>query len=202
MTTTDDKPSQCPFEIVMKELCPEFTWDLNTHLEACLSAYQARGPHLGTAMYFAFIALCGIVHDAELRAKAASGSGEVDSEWTLPPRATVQVPWIWVVALVGGWNKYEKVGGPMGHAFGMEGGMGKPPMIESMRQWLNDRAIARWVAERSTTLRAANASAPIGDAILQAAEKFGESDDTTKKKWLHNRLLEENRLKRAMTSPK
>ena len=56
----------------------------------------------------------------------------------MPPETTFAVPWIWIRSLATAWEKYKTDGGPVGHAFGLEGGgQGKSPTIAGLMQRLD-----------------------------------------------------------------
>jgi hypothetical protein len=173
-----------PFEIVMDEAGGEaFPWDLGEHLNGCLVAYQTQRT-FGAAVALALEALRGIARDVDIRANAGCFSPhQLDDEWILSPRETIPVPWIWIRALSTAWEKYNSEGGPLGRAFGLEGGQGKPPTITKLMQMLDQRAIARWVWWRVETLRAAGQEISIEDVIQEAAEKFGKHDITIRRAW-------------------
>jgi len=112
-----------PFEIVMDEAAGETVpWDLDEHLNGCLAAYQLE-PSYGAAVFFALEVLWGIARDVGIRAKAgALAPTQLDERWILCPTTTVPVPWMWIRSLSTAWEKYKTEGGPLGHAFGLEGG--------------------------------------------------------------------------------
>jgi len=143
---TSHKPR--PSEIVMDEAGEDaFPWDLDEHLNGCLAAYQIQ-PSYPASVFFALEALWGIARDIGIRAKAGLlDPGQLDKEdWILSPSVTLPVPWIWIRVLSVAWEKYKTEGGPLGHAFGLEGGgQGKPPTIATLTQMLDDLAISRWI---------------------------------------------------------
>jgi hypothetical protein len=159
-------------------------WDLNEHLNGCLAGYQTA-PNYGNAVHFALEAIWGIARDVELRAEAGTlGSVQLDAQWIISPRSEIPVPWIWIRALGTAWGKYRTEGGPLGQAFGLEGGgQGKPPTIAKLEQVLNERAIARWIWSRVQEGRARGKKIRIEDAIQDAAEKFDRSDVTIRRVW-------------------
>ena len=64
-------------------------------------------------------------------------------------RTNLPVPWIWIRALSAAWERYKTEGGPLGRAFGLEGGgQGKSPTIDKLAQMLDERAIARWIGSQ------------------------------------------------------
>ena len=81
------------------------------------------------------------------------------------------------------WEKYKSEGGPLGQAFGLEGGQGKPPISDKLMQMLDERAIARWIWSRIQQTRAAGEKMRIEDVVQEAAEKFGKSDVTIRRAW-------------------
>lgn len=180
------KPTRAPrpSEIVLDELDADARpWDLDEHLQGCLAAYQID-PSYGTAVYFALEALWGVARDVEVQAETGQlDPGRRDDDWTIPPTVMVPVPWIWVSALAAAWSKYQNEGGPLGHAFGLEGGQGKDPVTDKLAQMLDERAIARWIGSRAQEVRGAGKKAPIETAIQAAAEKFGKSDVTIRRAW-------------------
>jgi hypothetical protein len=173
-----------PFEIVMNETSEEPTlWDLEEHLNGCLAAYQIERT-FGAAVALAFEALRGIARDVDLRARAGSfRPDQLDDEWILSPRERIPVPWIWIRALSTAWEKYNSEGGPLGRAFGLEGGQGKSPVIAKLKQMMDERAIAHWVWWRVEILRATDQEISIEDVIQEAAEKFGKHDITIRRAW-------------------
>ena len=173
-----------PSEIVMDEFPGErFPWDLGEHLNGCLAGYQTA-PSYGAAVFFALEALWGIARDVGIRAKAGKlNPKQLDSDWIVSPRTNIEVPWIWIRSLATAWEKYKSEGGPLGQAFGLEGGQGKPPIIDKLMQILDERAIARWIWSRVQEARAAHNKIHIEDAIQEAAVKFNKSDFTTRRAW-------------------
>lgn len=174
-----------PFEIVMDEAGEGvFPWDLDEHLNGCLAAYQME-PSYGTAVFFALEGVWGIARDVGIRAEAgALDPAQLDEHWILPPSETLPVPWIWIRFLSAAWEKYKTEGGPLGHAFGLEGGgQGKPPAIATLMQILDELAIARWIWSQVQDARAADKETRIEDLIQEAAEKFDRSDVTIRRAW-------------------
>jgi len=174
-----------PSNIVMDEFAVgRMPWDLDEHLNGCLAGYQAA-PSYGAAVYFALEALWGIAHDVGIQAESGKyDPGQLDEEWIFSPRANLEVPWIWIRSLATGWEKYKNERLPLGQAFGLEGGgQGKRPIIDSLMQMLDERAIARWIWSHVLEARAANKQIRIEDAIQDAAEKFNKSDETTRRAW-------------------
>ena len=79
----------------------------------------------------------------------------------MSPEATFAVPWIWIRSLATAWETYKTEGGPLGQAFGLEGGgQGKSPIIDKLTQMLDERAIARWIWSRVQEARAAQEGDP------------------------------------------
>jgi hypothetical protein len=115
-----------PSEVVMDELAGEQTpWNLDKHLNGCLAGYQTD-PSYGAAVYFALEALWGIAYDVEARANSGKlNPDQLDADWTLAPTTSLPVPWLWIRALAAAWSSYKVDGGPLGHAFGLEGGTGQ-----------------------------------------------------------------------------
>jgi hypothetical protein len=162
------------------ELIP---WDLDEHLNGCLAGYQLD-PSYGSAVYFALEALWGIARDVRIRAEAGRlDPSQIDGDWMLSPKTHLPVPWIWIRALSAAWEKYKSEGGPVGQAFGLEGGQGKSPTMTKLMQMLDERAIARWMWSRVQELRAAGQEVWIEDAVQEAAEKFDRSDVTIRRAW-------------------
>ena len=160
-----------------------FPWDLDEHLHGCLAAYQIEQSY-GAAVFFALEALWGIARDVGIRAKTGNlDPAQLDEQWVLPALQNLPVPWIWIRALGTAWEKYKTEGGPLGQAFGLEGGQGKPPTITKLMQMLDERAIARWVWSRVEKLRAAGQETRIEDIVQEAAEKFGKADVTIRRAW-------------------
>jgi hypothetical protein len=190
-----------PFEIVMDEAPGDtFPWDLDEHLNGCLAGYQIASSHIelrySAAVFFALEALWGIAHDVDIRAKTGRvDPAQLDDDWILRPSQALPVPWIWIRALSAAWEKYKAEGGPLGQAFGLEGGQGKFPAIAKLMQMLDERAIARWIWSRVREDRAAGNKIRIEDAIQEAAEKFNKSDSTIRRAWQRFGRLERLRCK-------
>jgi hypothetical protein len=91
----------------------------------------------------------GIAHDVAVRANAGKlDADQLDTDWIISPD-TRPVPWIWIRALSAAWERYKTEGGPLGRAFGLEGGgQGKSPTIDKLAQMLDERAIARWIGSQ------------------------------------------------------
>ncbi len=171
--------------VVMHELVGEQTpWDLDKHLSGCLGGYQTD-PSYGAAVYFALEALSGIAHDVALRARAGKlDPNQLDADWIISPKTSLPVPWIWIRALSAAWERYKTDGGPLGVAFGLEGGgQGKSPTIDKLAQMLDERAIARWIGSQLEEARAAHKKIRIEDVVQEAAEKFNKSDVTIRRAW-------------------
>jgi hypothetical protein len=185
-----------PFEIVMDELAPDDDpWDLNKHLNGCLSGYQTD-PSYGAAVYFALEALWGIARDVSARANSGNlDPDHVDAEWIIKPKTTLAVPWIWIRALGTAWERYKTEGGTLGHAFGLEGGQGKSPIDDKLKQMLDERAIARWIASHVENAKAAGEKIRVEDIVRDAAEKFEKSDVTIKRAWTRFGRRERQRSK-------
>jgi hypothetical protein len=168
----------------MDDLAKErIPWDLDEHLNGCLAGYQTA-PSYGAAVFFALEALWGIARDVGIRAEAGTlNPAHLDKDWLLAPKTNLAVPWIWICSLSTAWENYKTDGKPLGQAFGLEGGQGKPPTIASLLQILDERAIARWIWARVEHVRAAGKTIRIEDAVQEAAEKFGKSDETTRRAW-------------------
>ena len=173
-----------PSEIAMDELTGErIPWNLDEHLNGCLVGYQTA-PSYGTAVFFALEALWGIARDMGIRAEAGKlNPKQLDKDWIVSPRTNLEVPWIWIRSLATAWEKYNSEGGPLGQAFGLEGGQGKPPISDRLMQMLDERAIARWIWSRVQETRAADEKMRIEDVVQEAAEKFGKSDVTIRRAW-------------------
>jgi hypothetical protein len=158
-------------------------WDLQKHLKGCLLGYQENRTY-GAAVHFALEALWGIACDVGTRAKKGSiDPTQLDDEWTIRPLETLPVPWIWIRALATAWEKYKSEGVPLGRAFGLEGGQGKPPTRDTLDQRLDESAIASWIRQRVLDARASNKKLRIEDAIQEAADKFEKSDVTIRRAW-------------------
>ena len=56
---------------------------------------------------------------------------QLDTDWIISPDTNLPVPWIWIRALSAAWERYKTEGGPLGRAFGLEGG--GQGMIETMK---------------------------------------------------------------------
>ena len=114
-------------------------WNLDAHLNGCLVGYQTA-PSYGTAVFFALEALWGIARDIGVRAEAGKlDPKQLDKDWIVSPRTNLEVPWIWIRSLATAWEKYKSEGGPLGQAFGLEGGQGKPPISDKLMQMLDER---------------------------------------------------------------
>jgi hypothetical protein len=74
----------------------------------------------------------GIAHDVAVRANAGKlDADQLDTDWIISPDTNLPVPWIWIRALSAAWERYKTEGGPLGRAFGLEGGgQGKSPTID------------------------------------------------------------------------
>jgi hypothetical protein len=146
-----------PSDVVMDELGGEQTpWDLDKHLSGCLVGYQTDRSY-GAAVYFALEALWGIARDVAVRARTGKlDPDQLDADWMISPKTNLPVPWIWIRALGAAWERYKTDGGPLGLAFGLEGGQqGKSPTSDKLAQMLDERAIARWIGSRLVEARAA-----------------------------------------------
>jgi hypothetical protein len=182
-------------DIVMDELADEQTpWDLDKHLSGCLAGYQTDQSY-GAAVYFALEALSGIAHDVAVRANAGKlDADQLDTDWIISPDTNLPVPWIWIRALSAAWERYKTEGGPLGRAFGLEGGgQGKSPTIDKLAQMLDERAIARWIGSQLAAARKAKKKIRIEDIVQDAAEKFGKSDVTIRRAWQRFGPLERQR---------
>ena len=182
-------------DIVMDELAGEQTpWDLDKHLSGCLAGYQTDQSY-GAAVYFALEALSGIAHDVAVRANAGKlDADQLDMDWIISPDTNLPVPWIWIRALSAAWERYKTEGGPLGRAFGLEGGgQGKSPTIDKLAQMLDERAIARWIGSQLAAARKAKKKIRIEDIVQDAAEKFGKSDVTIRRAWQRFGPLERQR---------
>jgi hypothetical protein len=181
-------------DIVMDELAGEQTWDLDKHLSGCLAGYQTDQSY-GAAVYFALEALSGIAHDVAVRANAGKlDADQLDTDWIISPDTNLPVPWIWIRALSAAWERYKTEGGPLGRAFGLEGGgQGKSPTIDKLAQMLDERAIARWIGSQLAAARKAKKKIRIEDIVQDAAEKFGKSDVTIRRAWQRFGPLERQR---------
>jgi hypothetical protein len=101
------------------------------------------------------------------------------------------------------WEKYKTEGGPLGHAFGLEGGgQGKHPEIATMMQILDELAICRWIGSQLRATRAAQKKTRIEDLIQEAAEKFDRSDVTIRRAWRRFGRHERERISVGHNFPK
>jgi len=184
-----------PSELVMDEFTAErMPWDLNEHLNGCLAGYQIT-PSYGAAVFFALEVLWGISHDVDVRLNAGKlDPNKLDKDGKVSPRTNFEVPWIWIRSLATAWAKYKSEGGPLGHAFGLEGGQGKLPVIAQLEQMLDERAIARWIWSHVQSARAAGKEISIEDVVQEAAETFGKSDETIRRAWKRFGRLERQRI--------
>jgi hypothetical protein len=171
-------------DIVMDELAGEQPWDLDKHLSGCLAGYQTE-PSYGAAVYFALEALSGIARDVAVRANAGTiDPNQLDADWIISPNTMLPVQWIWIRALGAAWDRYKTERGPLGVAFGLEGGrQGKSPTIDKLAQMLDERAIARWIGSELAAARKAKNKIRIEDVVQDAAVKFGKSDVTIRRAW-------------------
>ncbi len=168
-------------------------WSLEEHLKGCVVGYQSNASY-GTAVYFALEALWGIAQDVEAQARTGALADDlIDPDWTISPTKTLGVPWMWICTLAAAWSKYKEEGGPVGVAFGLEGGQGKSPVDKTLAQMLDDRAIAHWVWNRVLRARAEGIEIRIEDAVQEAAEKFNKSDVTVRRAWRRFGQNEKNR---------
>jgi hypothetical protein len=164
-------------DIVMDELAGEQTpWDLDKHLSGCLAGYQT---------------------DQSVAVRANAGkfdADQLDTDWIISPDTNLPVPWIWIRALSAAWERYKTEGGPLGRAFGLEGGgQGKSPTIDKLAQMLDERAIARWIGSQLAAARKGKKKIRIEDIVQDAAEKFGKSDVTIRRAWQRFGPLERQR---------
>jgi hypothetical protein len=162
----------------------QYLWDLQEHLNGCLAGYQSDSTY-AVAVYFALEALCGIAHDVGVQAKSGRlGPDQLDADWIISPRTSLPVPWTWIRSLATAWERYKTDGGPLGSAFGLEGGgQGKSPTINKLTKMLNERAIARWIWSRVQEARAAGKEIKIEHVMQDAAERFDKSDVTIRRAW-------------------
>jgi hypothetical protein len=192
-------------DVILDELVGEYgPWDLDKHLSGCLSGYQTD-PSYGAAVYFALEALWGIARDVAVRANAGKvDPDQLDADWIVSPNTRLPVPWIWIRALGAAWERYKTEGGPLGLAFGLEGGsQGKSPTIDKLAQMLDQRGIARWIGSQLEAARKAKKKIRIEDLVQEAAEKFGKSDVTIRRAWVRFGRRERQRTsKMIMTSQK
>ena len=78
-----------------------------------------------------------LAYDVEDRTRSGALTDDlIDPDWTIDPRATLGVPWMWIRALATAWAKYKEEGGALslGVAFGLEGGQGKSPIDKILAQ--------------------------------------------------------------------
>jgi hypothetical protein len=179
------KQAPRPSDVVMDELVgDQAPWDLEKHLTGCLVGYQTDGSY-GAAVYFALEALSGIAQDVAVSAKDGGlNPDQLDADWIISPSTRLPVPWIWIRALGEAWERYKTEGGPLGRAFGLEGGgQGKSPTGDRLLRMLDERAIVRWISAQLEQARAAHKKIRIEDLIQEAAEKFGKSDVTIRRIW-------------------
>lgn len=171
-------------DIILAELAGEEPWDLDKHLSGCLAGYQTD-PSYGAAVFFALEVLSGIARDVAVRADAgAFDPNQLDADWIISPNTNLPVPWIWIRALATAWDRYKAERGPLGVAFGLEGGgQGKSRTIDKLAQMLDERAIARWIGSELAAARKAKKKIRIEDLVQDAAEKFGKSDVTIRRAW-------------------
>ena len=178
-------------DIILDELAGGQPWDLDKHLSGCLAGYQTD-PRFGTVVFFALETLSGIAHDVAVRASADMfDPSQRDADWIISPNTKLPVPWIWIRALGKAWDRYKTERGPLGVAFGLEGGgQGKSPTIDKLAQILDERAIARWIGSQLAAARNARKKIRIEDLVQDAAVKFGKSDVTIRRAWQRFRRRE------------
>jgi hypothetical protein len=171
-------------DIVTDELARGQPWDLDKHLRGCLAGYQTE-PSYGAAVFFALEALSGIARDVAGRAESGTfDPKELDADWIISPHTKLPVPWMWIRALGAAWDRYKGERGPLGVAFGLEGGgQGQSPTINKLAQMLDERAIARWIGSELAAARKAKKKVRIEDLVQDAAEKFDKSDVTVRRAW-------------------
>jgi hypothetical protein len=172
-------------DVIMDELVGDHApWDLDKHLSGCLAGYQTD-PSYGAAVYFALEVLSGIARDVAIRADSgAFGPNQLDADWIISPNIKLPVPWIWIRALSAAWDRYKTERGPLGVAFGLEGGgQGKSPTIDKLAQMLDERAIARWIGSELAAAQEAKKKIRIEDLVQDAAMKFDKSDVTIRRAW-------------------
>jgi hypothetical protein len=189
-------------DVIMDELVEDHApWDLDKHLSGCLRGYQTD-PSYGAAVYFALEALWGIARDVAVRANAGKvDPDQLDADWIISPNTTLPVPWIWIRALSAAWERYKTEGGPLGLAFGLEGGsQGKSPTIDKLAQMLDQRAIARWIGSQLEAARKAKRKIRIEDLVQEAADKFGKSDVTIRRAWVRFSRRERQRTSKMITT--
>jgi hypothetical protein len=160
-------------------------FDLGKHLQGCLNGYQSADPSLGHCTHFALEAIWGIA--LAVRTDLEQGTIPTsDPEWGIAPTQPVEVPWIWVAALAEGWEGYKEGAQSLGKAFGLEGGQGKRPTINSLNDRLSQRAVAAWIWEKAKSLRKDKAKAPVEEALQMAVDKFPLSIDSIRRIWKKN----------------
>jgi hypothetical protein len=171
-------------DVIMDEFVNEHPWDLDKHLRGCLAGYQTE-PGYGAAVFFALEALWGIAHDVSVRANSGGfESNQLDADWIISPDSKLPVSWMWIRALGTAWERYKSDRGPLGVAFGLEGGgQGKSPTIDRLAQMLDERAIARWIGTQLAAAREAKKKIRIEDLVQDAAVKFDKSDVTIRRAW-------------------
>jgi hypothetical protein len=189
-------------DVIMDELVGDHApWDLDKHMSGCLRGYQTD-PSYGAAVYFALEALWGIAREVAVRANAGKvDPDQLDADWIISPNTGLPVSWMWIRALSAAWERYKTEGGPLGLAFGLEGGrQGKSPTIDKLAQMLDQRAIARWIGSQLEAARKAKKKIRIEDLVHEAAEKFGKSDVTIRRAWVRFSRRERQRTSKMIAT--
>jgi hypothetical protein len=84
------------------------------------------------------------------------------------------------------WERYKDGDEGLGKAFGQEGGQGKPPISKKLDTLLDQRAIATWIWRKVQKEKAAGRRFRIEDAIGEAADYFGLSEDRIRTIWKYH----------------
>ena len=178
-----------PHEKVLKELAADDReqFSLEKHLQGCFAGYQTtvekKGKaEIGEGTYFAFEAIWGIVAANNLNVQAGERSA-TNPDWTLPPHTPVEVPWMWLFFLAEAWERFSRNDLPIGKALGLEGSKGQRQKHKSMIGLLNERAIARWIRERSLKHRADGHRSYVLLSQQDASDEFGKSFAVIRKIW-------------------
>jgi hypothetical protein len=82
--------------------------------------------------------MSGIAHDVAVRANAGKlDADQLDTDWIISPDTNSPVPWMGIRALSAAWERYKTEDGPLGRAFGLEGGgQGKSPTMITLHRCL------------------------------------------------------------------
>lgn len=163
---------------------------LAKHLEGCLKGYEESGGS-GAAVYFALEALWGIsIHWQAREDSDDLEESQRESDGSLDGEAEIPVPWIWVAALAGAWNRYKDGDLSLAKAFGLEAtGQGKDPIGKKLNQEAEGRAMAHLVWRRVQAAEESGEKKTILDAQMDVAEELEVGHSTVERSWnLHHKF--------------